>query len=84
MYLCAINDANIETMKQSKPFSMMQGMCIAKSKNNLDRLDMIKSNMNNNIKTTELIRSSQSWDGVQLPDYPQGKPELTVLRMTFR
>ena len=35
------------------------------------------------IQTTELIRTSQSWDGVQLPDFPKGKPELTVLRMTF-
>ena len=39
--------------------------------------------MNNEIKTKELIRTSQSWDGVQLPEFPQGKPELTVLRMTF-
>ena len=35
------------------------------------------------IQTTELIRTSQSWDGVQLPDFPKGKPELTVLQMTF-
>ena len=54
-------------------------MFIAKNKNNLDRLDMI----NNEIKTIELTRTSQSWDGVQLPDFPVGKPELTVLRMTF-
>ena len=39
--------------------------------------------MNNEIKTTELIRTSQSWDGVVLPDFPKSKPELTVLRMTF-
>jgi len=26
------------------------------------------------IKTTELIRTSQSWDGAQLPDFPQGQP----------
>ncbi len=29
-----------------------------------------------NIKTTNLIRTSQSWDGAPLPDFPQGKPEL--------
>ena len=39
--------------------------------------------MNNEIKTKELIRTSQTWDGTDLPDFPQGKPELTVLRMTF-
>ena len=35
------------------------------------------------IKTTELIRTSQSWDGAQLPDFPQGKPELRVIRLDF-
>ena len=35
------------------------------------------------IKTTELIRTSQSWDGTQLPDFPQGKPELRVIRLDF-
>ena len=27
------------------------------------------------VQTTELIRTSQSWDGVDLPDYLVGKPE---------
>lgn len=36
-----------------------------------------------NIKTTELLRSSQSWDGAALPDYPSGRPELVVCRMVF-
>ena len=31
----------------------------------------------------ELIRSSQSWDGVDLPEYPKGKPELVVMRLVF-
>ena len=35
------------------------------------------------IKTTELIRTSQCWDGAQLPDFPQGKPELRVIRLDF-
>lgn len=35
------------------------------------------------VKTTELIRTSQSWDGVILPDFPQGKPELRVIRIDF-
>lgn len=35
------------------------------------------------IKTTELIRTSQSWDGAILPDFPQGKPELRVIRLDF-
>ena len=35
------------------------------------------------IKTTELIRTSQSWDGAILPDFPHGKPELRVIRLDF-
>ena len=31
----------------------------------------------------ELARSSQSWDGEPLPDYPAGKPELVVMRLVF-
>ena len=33
------------------------------------------------IQTTELIRTSRSGDGSLLPDFPQGKHELRVLRM---
>lgn len=39
--------------------------------------------MTKDIKTTELIRTSQSWDGAQLPDFPQGQPELRVIRLDF-
>lgn len=31
------------------------------------------------IKTEELIRTSQSWDGADLPDYFQGRPELVAV-----
>ena len=35
------------------------------------------------VKVIELKRTSQSWDGVELPDYPVGKPELVVKRYVF-
>ena len=35
------------------------------------------------ITTTELLHSSASWDGIALPDYPSGKPELVVKRLVF-
>lgn len=35
------------------------------------------------ITTTELLRSSQSWDGVTLPSYPAGKAEVVVRRLVF-
>ena len=31
----------------------------------------------------ELIRTSQSWDGVELPDYFQGRPELVAVKYVF-
>ena len=35
------------------------------------------------VKSAELIRTSQSWDGVELPDYLQGRPELVAVKYEF-
>ncbi len=35
------------------------------------------------VSSTELIRTSQSWDGVELPDYLQGRPELVAVKYIF-
>ena len=35
------------------------------------------------VETTELFRTSQSWDGVELPDYLQGRPELVAMMYVF-
>ena len=35
------------------------------------------------VSVTELARTSQSWDGVELPDYPTGRPELVIRRYVF-
>ena len=35
------------------------------------------------VQSTELIRTSQSWDGVELPDYLQGRPELVAVKYEF-
>ncbi len=32
------------------------------------------------VQSTELIRTSQSWDGEELPDYLQGKPEIVAVK----
>ena len=32
------------------------------------------------VEANELIRTSQSWDGVELPDYLQGRPELVSVK----
>jgi len=35
------------------------------------------------VVSKELIRTSQSWDGVELPDYLQGRPELVAVKYEF-
>ncbi|WP_074614589.1 cupin domain-containing protein [Segatella bryantii] len=35
------------------------------------------------VSSQELIRTSQSWDGVELPDYFQGRPELVAVKYVF-
>ena len=35
------------------------------------------------VVSEELIRTSKSWDGVDLPDYFQGKPELVAVKYVF-
>ena len=35
------------------------------------------------VTSVELIRTSQSWDGVELPDYFQGRPELVAVKYEF-
>ena len=35
------------------------------------------------VKSEELIRTSQSWDGAELPDYLQGRPELVAVKYEF-
>ena len=32
------------------------------------------------VKSTELLRTSQSWNEVELLDYPQGRPELVAVK----
>ena len=35
------------------------------------------------VTNVELIRTSKSWDGVELPDYLQGRPELVAVKYEF-
>ena len=40
----------------------------------------IDGNSATEITKTELLRTSKSWNGEDLPDYPQGKPELVAMK----
>jgi quercetin dioxygenase-like cupin family protein len=35
------------------------------------------------ISVEELVRTSKSWDGKSLMPYPQGQPEITILKITI-
>jgi quercetin dioxygenase-like cupin family protein len=35
----------------------------------------------NSIVVEQLAKSSKSWDGESLPEYPRGQPEITILRI---
>ena len=35
----------------------------------------------NHVVVEQLAKSSKSWDGESLPHYPQGQPEVTILRI---
>ena len=37
-------------------------------------------NLEQQVQSTELTRTSQSWDGVELPDYLQGRPEVVAVK----
>lgn len=41
------------------------------------------TNSSAKVESTELIRTSQSWDGVELPDYFKGRPELVAVKYVF-
>ena len=39
-----------------------------------------KGNAVTSVESTELLRTSQSWNGMEMPDYPQGRPELVAVK----
>ena len=47
---------------------------------------MVRTSQETNEATTvvkELVKTTRSWDGKALPAYPQGQPEITILRITI-
>ncbi|MBR4920268.1 MAG: cupin domain-containing protein [Prevotella sp.] len=56
--------------------TLICGMTACKTTKTLG--DDIKS-----VQSTELIRTDKSWDGVELPDYLQGRPELVAVKYVF-
>ena len=52
-------------------------------KANVQETAVQEENATQEVTSEELIRTSQSWDGVELPDYLQGKPELVAVKYVF-
>ncbi len=40
-----------------------------------------KSNKVTNVEVITLVKTSESWNGAQLPKYLDGKPEITILKI---
>lgn len=38
---------------------------------------------NEGVEATTLVKTQTAWDGSVLPDYPMGKPELIIERISF-
>lgn len=37
----------------------------------------------NEVRTVQLVQSTETWDGQPLPAYPSGQPEITILHITI-
>lgn len=58
--------------------------CGNSNANNSSTADEVKDSVEQvAVVSEELIRTSQSWDGVELPDYLQGRPELVAVKYVF-
>lgn len=42
-----------------------------------------KNTKSNKIEVIKLVETSQSWDGKKLPNYNEGKPKVTILKITI-
>ena len=58
----------------SKWIAIMAILCSANITNATDNISATE------IVKTELLRTSKSWNGEDLPNYPQGKPELVAMK----
>ncbi len=45
--------------------------------------DNAKAEEPSKTESVELLKTSQSWDEAELPNYPEGKPELRVIKVTL-
>jgi quercetin dioxygenase-like cupin family protein len=58
-------------------------ICGASVLNSCKKANTQEDNPVQKVQSSELIRTSQSWDGVELPDYLLGRPELVAVKYVF-
>ena len=66
-------------MKKIMKWAMIAAMvCMANAMTSCNEAKADESNTA--VVSTELLRTSQSWNGAELPDYPEGRPELVAVK----
>ena len=70
----------LKSMTLAVVFCCGIGMLFSCGKDNAVTSVETKDNAVTSVETTELLRTTQSWNGMELPDYPQGRPELVAVK----
>ena len=87
VYLCTKQSKTIERMKKILTYVMSALLLTGAASFVLTACTKANANNDNpapqEVVSSELIRTSQSWDVVELPDYLQGRPELVAVKYVF-
>ena len=69
-------------MNESKKSVFADQALSVDSASNIDGCDtaVLRQATDGEAESVELLRTCQSWDGANLPDYPQGQPELVAIK----
>ena len=69
-------------MNESKKSVFADQALSVDSASNIDGCDaaVLPQATDGEAESVELLRTCQSWDGANLPDYPQGQPELVAIK----
>ena len=69
-------------MNESKKSVFADQALSVDSASNIDGCDaaVLSQTTDGEAESVELLRTCQSWDGANLPDYPQGQPELVAIK----
>lgn len=69
-------------MNESKKSVFADQALSVDSASNFDGCDaaVLPQATDGEVESVELLRTYQSWDGANLPDYPQGQPELVAIK----